>query len=250
MGARQVRRNAGVNDNDFERIEMRHAQALKLIENQPDDLQARAAAARAEQDRLSKVAQKAKQDARLAQLAFEDAPTEEASMELFGAATVAQQQARRARRIADEHAAAVADLMRQASIETETARLKVLRESIQANSRSADFTPARDRVADIAATFRRDFRGALLDLTEKLNGHNATRREASQLASSLGTGEHFGSIKLEDVIANIVAPMNLPNWEHTGSGHVNMLCFTPNGQPGTERFKFEISGPLLPGDNK
>jgi hypothetical protein len=124
----------------------------------------------------------------------------------------------------------------------------VLRERIGSNSQSADFMPARDRVADLVATFRKNLKGALTELREKLELHNVHRVEATSLSASIGTPEHFGTIKLDDVLANIVSPLNLANWEHTGSGNVRLLCFTPNGQPGTERYTFEISGPLLGGN--
>lgn len=217
------------------------ARKLKLIENDPNDLQAQAAAQQAKQDELATVARSAEHAAQLAAIHFAQNPRAAGALD---ERDISAQEALNARQYADEHAVAVGDLLRRARLERETAELAALRPRLGA---SGSYATQRERLVDMIAEFRKNFRGQLVAIRDSVAEQNRLLAKADTLARSLGVDERFGSVSLQGVLAEAAASLVSGNWEHDLTGYVSLSINTQDGTPTGERFKFEMSSPIFGG---
>jgi hypothetical protein len=211
--------------------------ALKLAPPLAPDLQESAAQARAELARLKRAAELAAESFEAADAAFEMEP--EPTKESFIERGLAEQRAKAAKRAYELHVSETAALLAEASREGMTSELDAIRESLA--TRSKPFDAQRTRLTDVVAAFRRDVRGALLDLYSALTAHNVKHRRAQVLADALGTGENFRGENIDEILSSIAKSI-CPEPPGYGADQVAIRVNNSTGDARNERYTVELTG--------
>lgn len=213
------------------------ASRLKLVEE--NDVPA----LEQERERLGAVNRVAQHKAQVAALAFanlEDAPDFAAAKRLESERDDAVLTSRLTQRDVDNFDAKFGTLLHRARQDRLRARLNELRSKTGAEA----YQRQRDRLGDLVANLRKDLKGAIVEFLDAVAAKENAAREAEAIMVELGQPERFGRTDVSAVARALVAPLRAPNWEHTGSGNIRFDVFTENGEPGSERFVLEISGPV------
>jgi hypothetical protein len=207
--------------------------ALKLAPA-PRSLQEDATSAAAELQRLGDVASSARARANEVAATFASAPTAELATENL----VASQIATNAERELGAYADKIAPLLKSAERERQEERLAQHRELL----RTAALVQQRSRIADLLAEFRRDMRGALLDLQDAIGSRNSVAAEATKLATALGRPENFGAADVEGILSEITHQQR-PNDPH-GDQHLGLSISNPTGNGARAVFVVAITESL------